>query len=213
VVGWVQEHLEAIYGIQCEHRAIEYLLDENAARLLGATGRAPEELLVREENGELWLGLYFATELLEQFRQLTPAAAHEVLEANLGTYCQVAEGISHFLYLIYTAGQGRRVSLLELETQAEIDKFASCLLHRWGSATADWAHELHRRLFDRVSYNPNLSGDEERRYAEANRLSRAYCLRLMPHVIGRRMDRLLADLRYSYRLGAEAKLRHLARAA
>lgn len=213
MVGWVQEHLEAIYGIQCEHRAIEYLLDENAARLLGATGRAAEELLVREEKGELWLGLYFAPELLEQFRPLTPAAAHELLEANLGTYCQVAEGISHFLYLIYSAGQGRRVSLLELETQAEIDKFASCLLHRWGSATAQWAHELHRRLFDRVSYNPKLSGDEERRYAEANRLSRAYCLRLMPHVIGRRMDRLLADLRYSYRLGAEAKLRHLAQAA
>ncbi len=213
MVGWVQEHLEAIYGIRCEHRAIEYLLDGDAARLLGATGRSAEELLVREEKGELWLGLYFAPELLERFRQLSPAAAHHLVEANLSTYCQVAEGISHFLYLTHTAGQDRRVSLLELETQAEIDKFASCLLHRWESGAVQWAHELHSRLFDRVSYNPKLSGDEERRYAEANRLSRAYCLRLMPHVISRRMDRLLSDLRYSYRLGAEAKLRHLAQAA
>ena len=51
------------------------------------------------------------------------------------------------------------------------------------------------------------------RYEEANRLSAAYCQRLIRHVAERRMDRLLSELRYSYRLGAEAKLRYLARAA
>lgn len=213
MVGWVQEHLEAIHGLRCEHRAIEYLVDDEFARLLGATGRSSEELLVREEKGELLLGLYFAPELLERFGQLSPSAFGELLESNLHTYCQVAEGISHFLYLTHSADQGRRVSLLELETQAEIDKFASCVLHRWSSGAVAWAHELHSRLFDQVSYNPQLTGDETQRYVEANRLSRAYCLRLMPHIISRRMDKLLSDLRYSYRLGAEAKLRHLARSA
>jgi hypothetical protein len=87
------------------------------------------------------------------------------------------------------------------------------LLHRWNEGSGNWALELHRRLFDQVSFNSALSEDETRRYEEANRVSRAYCLRLLPHVASRRMDRLLADLRYSYRLGADAKLRHLAKAA
>jgi hypothetical protein len=213
LVGWVQEHLEAIYGICCPHRVHEYLLDESAARFFGATCRSSEELLVHQDEDGLWLGLYLSPELLERFGQLSPAAVADVLENNLATYCQVAEGISHFLYLAHTANEGRTVSLLELETQAEIDKFASCLLHRWSDQSASSARELHRRLFDSVTFHSALTDDEARRYAEANRLSRAYCSRLIPHVSSRRLDRLLADLRYSYRLGADAKLRHLANAA
>ncbi len=72
----------------------------------------------------------------------------------------------------------------------------------------DWARELMRRLFERVSYLPRLSVQERWRYEEANRLSRNFCSRLMGHVTGRRLERLLTDLRYAYRLGAEAKLRH-----
>lgn len=213
MVGWVQEHLESIYGICCPHRVHEYLIDETAARLLGATCRSSEELLVHEEGDELWLGLYLAPELLERFSRLSPVEMAEGLEKNLAAYCQVAEGISHFLYVVHTVSQGRRVSLLELETQAEIDKFASCLLHRWNDRSARWATELHRRLFDSVTFHSELTSAEALRYAEANRLSRAYCSRLIPHVSSRRLDRLLADLRYAYRLGADAKLRHLANAA
>jgi hypothetical protein len=122
----------------------------------------------------------------------------------------VAEGVSHFLYVAHTAAHGRTVSLLELEAQAEVDKFAVCLLHRWGEGVGAWAEELLERLFQRVSYRERLSPQERWRYQEANRLSRLFCTRLMGHVTGRRLDRLLGDLRYAYRLGAEAKLRHFA---
>ncbi len=92
--------------------------------------------------------------------------------------------------------------------QAEVDKFAVCLLHRWGEGVKAWAQELMRRLFERISYLPRLSVQERWRYEEANRLSRNFCTRLMGHVAERRLDRLLSELRYAYRLGAEAKLRH-----
>jgi hypothetical protein len=91
-----------------------------------------------------------------------------------------------------------------------VDKFALCLLHRWGEGVGVWAEELRGRLFDRVSYRERLSEAERWRYEEANRLSRNFCSRLMGHVAGRRLERLLSDLRYAYRLGAEAKLRHFA---
>lgn len=209
MVGLVQDHLEAIYGIRSRYRASEFLLTGDAARLLGGNGRSREELLLHEENGELWLGLSFGAKVREavQSNQI-PGSAW--LDSNLDTYCQIAEGVSHFLYVTFVAAEGRQVSLLELEAQAEVDKFVTCVLHGWNRAKR-WAEEIHRRLFDDVSFHPSLSGEEKWRYQEANRLSRSYCARLLPQVASRRMDRFLAELRFSYRLGAEAKLRHLAK--
>ena len=210
MIDRVQDHLEAIYGITCAARAEGFLVDREAAVLLGATGRADEELLVAEGDGELELALYLAPTLLHRLKPYESGPVHSLLERELDGFCQVAEGVSHFVYVAHTAVHGRTVSLLELEAQAEVDKFALCLLQKWGEGVGAWAEELLRRLFDRVSYRAKLSEAERWRYEEANRLSRNFCSRLMGHVSGRRLERLLSELRYAYRLGAEAKLRHFA---
>jgi hypothetical protein len=210
MIGRVQEHLEAIYGITCAARAEVFVVDTEAAAQLGATGRCEEELLVHEGEEELELALYLAPALLHRLKPYEGGPMASLLERELDGYCQVAEGVSHFVYVTHTAVHGRTVSLLELEAQAEVDKFALCLLHRWGEGVGAWAEELRRRLFDQVSYREKLSKAERWRYEEANRLSRNFCTRLMGHVAGRRLERLLSDLRYAYRLGAEAKLRHFA---
>ena len=56
----IQQHLEAIYGIRCELRVTDCLLDADQARALGGTLRAREELLVREDEGALEVGLFLA---------------------------------------------------------------------------------------------------------------------------------------------------------
>jgi len=214
MVDRVQQQLESIYQLERHFEVGDFVVQDAAvARALGATGRADEELLVLEEKGELEVALYFAPALLERLRALETVPGGTLVDDEMDAYCRLAEGVSHFLYLAWAAHHGRKVTLLELETQAEVDKFALCVLHKWNDGARTWAAELHRRLFERVSYLPGLSGDERHRYEEANRLSAAYCQRLLRHVAERRMDRLLAELRYSYRLGAEAKLRYLARAA
>lgn len=210
MVGRVQEHLEAIYGLRCELRATEFLVDEAAAKALGAGGYAREELLVQEEQGELGLALYLSKDLLERVGPYEGAPADEVVRHELAAYCEVAEGVSHFLYLTYAANEERTVSLLELEAQAEVDKFVSCALARWNQGSAGWAKELWTRLFEKATYLPHLSGAERWRYEEANRLARAYCQRLLRLICAQRLDQLLSELRKSYRLGAEAKLGHLA---
>jgi hypothetical protein len=210
MIARVQAHLEAIYGFTCEARAEGFLVDPEAALLLGSTGRADEELLVHEGDGEVELALYLAPALLSRLRPYESAPEHAVLEAELDGFCQLAEGVSHFVYLARTALQERTVSLLELEAQAEVDKFALCLLRRWGAGVEGWARELLGRLFERVSYRSRLSDAEHWRYREANRLSRTFCTRLMGHVARGQLERLLRELRYAYRLGAEAKLRHFA---
>jgi hypothetical protein len=210
LVDEVQDQLEAIYDIHCP-RAARFLLHPDTANLLRIP-QVEEELWIHEEDGALDIGLYLAPQLRARVghRSLREAGW---LEPSLDAYCRVAEGVSHFLYLVRTASLDRRLSLLEMEAQGEVDKFASLLLHRWPSMGGPAARALHAQLFDAVSYHSHLGPAERSRYHEANRLGRAFSARLLVHCAARRLDRLLEALRYAYRLGAEAKLQHLARAA
>ena len=214
MVNRLQEELEAIYGIRCEVRAEAFVVADPAlAQALGGTGRTDEELLVQQGEEGLELALCFSPGLLARLAPYEDAGVQHLLERELDGYCQVAEGVSHFLYLAHCARQEQRVSLLELEAQAEVDKFALCLLHRWGDGVGAWAEELLSRLFERVRYRAQLAPEERWRYQEANRLSRSYCRRLMGHVTARRLESLLRELRYAYRLGAGAKLDRFAAGA
>jgi hypothetical protein len=201
-VDAVQDHLEAIYAVQCPQRVRGFLVDMEQAQALGADTGAAEALLVHEAEGALELGLYLAPDVIHTLAA-APAGA-------LGPFCQLAEGVSHFLYLSRSAELARSVSLLELEAQAEVDKFALLLLRAWSEGRGRFADFLHIHLFDEPELRPGLSVAEQRRYGEANRLARAFCARLLPFCAARRLEPLLAALRYAYRLGAMAKLQHFA---
>ena len=202
----IQEQLEAIYGIRAEYRAKDFLVDSDAARKLGGSGRAREELLLSEDGQEV--ALYIEPSLLARVSSADPKGA---MTADMGDFCEVAEGVSHFLYVVHTVKQERTVSLLELEAQAEVDKFAVCTLLEWGLNVGRWAGSLVGRLFEQVQLRPHLSEPERWRYTEANRLAKSYCSRLLPLVRSGRMDRLLSELRHGYRLGADAKLQYFAK--
>ncbi len=189
---------------------MQFLLDPEQARLLRSPG-SEEELWVREDEDGLEIGLYYSPALRTRLeaRSLRDTGW---LAPGLDAYCRLAEGVSHFLYLARSVALGRRLTLLELEVQAEVDKFASLVLHRWPWLEPASSQELHARLFRDVSYRSGLSLEERGRYVEANRIAALFTARLLAHVMARRLDRLLEALRYAYRLGAEAKLQHLARA-
>lgn len=205
----IQEQLESIYGLRCEYRAKDFVvLDADAAKALGGTARAREELLVAEGDDGLELALYLDPALLTRMQALHPV---EALDLDLGAFCEVAEGVSHFLYVARSAALGRSVSLLEMEAQAEVDKFALCTVLRWGHDVAHFATGLVEKLFHAVSFHHHLGPDERRRYETANRLGLRYAKRLLPLIRARSLDRVLAELRHSYRMGAEAKLVYLDR--
>lgn len=212
LIGQVQEALESLYAVKSESRAEAFLVDRETALALGATGHAEEALLLSEDQDGLSVALYLDPGLLRRVTARggwSPAGGHA--GRALDDWCQVAEGVSHFLYLSWVADQERRVSLLELEAQAEVDKFALPVLTRWGEGVGHFAITLWSRLFQRPGYRAQLSPSERHRYAEANRLAGTYCARLLELVRERRRETLLNELRHGYRLGAEAKLHHLAR--
>lgn len=153
-----------------------------------------EQLLLREdESGALEVGLLLDADLLTRLADDGPEAMLD--DARLGDALPVVEGLSHLLYLAEAARRQRPVSGLELETQAEVDKLAVCILHRWPDAPDDATFD---RLVDRLYYRFDLIPDDpdlRDRYSTANRLALGFSRRLRPHVRARSLGRLRADLR------------------
>ncbi len=102
------------------------------------------------------------------------------------------------------------MSLLELEVQAEVDKFALLLLHLWRRGLRRMSGALRRRLFERVGYRAHLAADELDRYREANRLGGGYARWLEGrYVQDADIDGLLRELRRTYRRAGRDKIAYL----
>jgi hypothetical protein len=211
-ISFFQEELEAIYGVQAP-RVVDFLLDREGARAsAGGEPRTPEALLVRESEQGLELGLFLDDEVVEATATADPHDPRPLLTAPsaLPRLACAAEGVSHFVYLATRAAAGRPVSLLELEVQAEVDKFALLVLHLWRRGLRKLSPALRRRLFERVRYHAHLAADELERYRVANRLGGGYARWLEDRYVDPAdVDGLLRELRASYRLGGGEKIGYL----
>jgi hypothetical protein len=95
---FLQLELEAIYGVEAP-RVEEFLVGSEAARAAGHPPRAPEELLVLEEEGGVALGLYLSPGVVAGTAGADPHDRRPRLTAR-GAFPHVAcaaEGVSHFV--------------------------------------------------------------------------------------------------------------------
>jgi hypothetical protein len=210
-VVFLQRELEAIYGVEAP-RVERFLVGVDVARAAGRPLLAPEELLVREEEDGLALGLYLAPRILATAGRADPHDPRPRLTARaaLGGVACAAEGVSHFVYLATRAAADQRVSLLELEVQAEVDKFALLVLHLWRRGLRRMSAALRRRLFARVRYHAWLRAEERARYEEANRLGGGYARWLEGRFVDDAdIEGLLRELRRTYRRSGGEKLSYL----
>lgn len=212
VITRMQRELEAIYGLALPWRVEDFLLGPDAPRPRRAGAAGPKEvLLVRQDEEGLQLGLYLDPSLLELLSAHDPDdPSPAVITDSLGAFTTALEGVSHFVYLAYRALRDEPVSLLDLETQAEVDKFVTSLLHLWRRGRKEGSAQLRERLFHEVRYHPELNRDEESRYRTANELARGYCRRLEARFLTQGSpEGLLREVRRAYRLGGAAKRAHL----
>lgn len=209
----LQGMLAGLYDAPAQHDVHDFLITDpvQAAALQGAA-RAPatdEQLLLVEDEEGVELSLYVDRAVLERLLEHCPLRA--LGDANLADYCTALEGVSHFHYLVWSAVRERHVSLLELELQAEVDKYASALRLLLAQRAGRFPEELYGRLFEGVSFLPTLAPEERARYEEAHRYAARFCRRLEERFLRRRQARpeaMVAELRSFYRLGRHAKLRH-----
>ncbi|HLK90594.1 MAG TPA: hypothetical protein VKZ18_11905 [Polyangia bacterium] len=204
ILARLQRGLEALYRVET-NLAIDAFMIDAAARAATPTTRAPrEQLLVRQEDGELGLGLFLDADALANLERNDPSARLD--ERNFTDFCLAVEGVSHFVYVALHAAGDRAVSQLELELQAEVDKFACCVL------VAGASSDLRRRLYGEVHFAADLDDDERARYQAANNEARRYAGALeRRYVRAERTEGLLAELRRFYRMDLPDKLGHIAR--
>jgi hypothetical protein len=209
----LQALLADLYDAPVEHDVADFLItDPRHAAALQASDAPPptdEQLLIAETHDGVAMSLYLDAQVLARLGEHCPLEMLD--EHNLQDYCTALEGVSHFHYVSWSAGCDRDVSLLELELQAEVDKYASALALLLAQRQGRFPAELFGRLFEGGRLLPHLSEPERRRYAEAHRFAARFCRRLEERFLRRRQARpaaMLAELRWFYRLGRHAKLRH-----
>jgi hypothetical protein len=204
VLRRVQRGLEHLYRVDTQLEVDAFMVDAAGRdQALGASGRRPREQLIvsQTDDEELSLGLFLDPDAIANLEKHDPASG--LGDHNFGDFCLAVEGVSHFVYVAVCAAKDRAVSALELELQAEIDKFVSCyLLDEEGDAA-----DLRERLFDRIAYHDDLDPEERARYAVANDAARKYAASLDRRFIrDRRVPEMLHELRRFYRLGLREKL-------
>ena len=126
----------------------------------------------------------------------------------LADFCSVLEGVSHFNCLAWNAGCDKSVSLVELELQAEIDKFVSALFLALHQEDNELAKNIHRWLFDEIKFNPELTEDQQERYTVANNYAARFCHGLHARLANNNYLEL-RELRQFYRFSQHEKMSHI----
>jgi hypothetical protein len=213
ILRGMQSLLGRLYDVDVNYDVADFLVTDRGA-LVGVTPAndtrlLDEELLLAETADGAGVSLYLDPGLLVRLERADPLGS--LTEGNLADYCTALEGVSHFVYTAWRLERDASVSLLELETQAEVDKYAATvflLAHQQGGT---YPSQVHSRLFDRVSFDERLEPEQYARYRTAHRCAANYCRRLERRFVRRgeaRIEALLRELRKFYRLGSAAKLSH-----
>jgi hypothetical protein len=116
-------------------------------------------------------------------------------------WLQLLEGVSHFVYLAERVRTSLPATQLELELQAEVDKFVFLALDGDAAPRVD-AQSLHRRIFEQSIFLHPADTEAGERYRYANRLA----ARLAARLAGRDSADVRALLRRFYRAGQAEKI-------
>ena len=197
----VQRGLEKLYRITTNVCVKDYVIDASVRAHFRTERRPREQLLVTEEQGELEIGLFVDEQALGNLARNDPNDS--LADHNLQDFLLVVEGVSHFLYVVWCAESDREVSVLELELQAEMDKYISCLL----TCSPSMTNHLHRRLFVDFSWEEDLTEEERERYCVANANAKRYSASLERRFLAKgRMGDMLSELRRFYRMSLASKI-------
>ena len=208
----VQELIGGIYDLGVGYDVYDFLVTDRAHLPEAVRARRSEEdLIVAEDGDEMAVSLYLAPELLERLARADPMVRLD--ERNVADWWVALEGVSHFLYLAWNAAHDRPVSLLELEMQAEVDKYVASFWLLREQCPRRFPAELRRLLFARTRIDPELAGERAALYRHASGYAERFCRRLEHLLHGPHGAQavVLAELRRFYRYSNARKRSHIER--
>ena len=216
----LQELIGGIYDVSIAHDVYDFLVTDRQRLPPEVRARqSAEDLIVAEPatadgGGEVGMALYLDPALLERLKREDPM--RQLHEGNVADYWTALEGVSHFLYLAWHAAHDQPVSVLELEMQAEIDKYVASFWLLRRQLPQRFPAELRRLLFERTRIDPLLAQGRMDLYRVASRYAEKFCRRLERSLRSARTSseaEVLAELRRFYRLTNARKLSFITRSA
>lgn len=206
----LQRQLTDINGTDSEHDIRDYLITDRALASALGHGKllttSDETVLIAEDEEGMALSVFLDEDMLDRLHSANPMDRLGV--EQLSDFWTVLEGVSHFNYLAWSAKRDRSVTLLELEMQAEVDKFVASLALVIAQGEQDMLGKLHGWLFESVSFNEELSEAEVERYRAANEYAARFCHGLREPLIDGSPD-AMTELRQFYRLSQQGKISHI----
>jgi len=206
----LQRRLHEIYQTEHGYDVRDFLItDPVIAKAIGGDSimsSSGESLFICEDEDGLSLSLYLDDELLSR---LGDSDTLSLLAARqLDDICKVIEGLSHFNYVVWRASRDRAVTLLELELQAEVDKFVSTMQMASEQQDAELMNVLHTKLFDEIRFSDGLDDEQAERYRAANEYAARFCRQLRDRFLQNKND-TLPELRRFFRLPLRQKISHI----
>lgn len=207
LLSTIQQNLESIYEISVPQNIHDFLItDKRLAEILtnkSIEENSLEQLLVSTCDDCLDISLYLDCDLVKRIGNSYPS--HHSDKNDLHDFWVALEGVSHFLYLVWNATYDRPVSRLELELQAEVDKFVSTTAVIGLEKDTAFMQEIWSLLFSQPKFKEKLEKDNLQRYQKANAYASQYCLNLMG-MKNQTTKSLHNELRRFYRLNQHAKI-------
>lgn len=198
----VQRRLESLYALEPEAPVSEFLLEAAEATAYPGDG---SRTLLAQDGDCVSLGVVLDPGVGALLAAQDPRV--QLDRRNLGSFCTATEEVSHFVYLMFCARTARTVTQLELELQAEVDKYLCSVfllsLQNDGAVSA----RLMDLLFHRYRLADTVSGERAERYRAASHLAFRYCQYLESAFLKpSRLHDLARESRRFYRLGQREKL-------
>lgn len=204
LVNRLQQTLEYFYRVKGPVPVKDFCIRQEQLRALLGEERNPpprEALYLMKANDETTdIGLFIDPMEIKRAEGFVRAPRSESLDA----FCVALEGVSHFLYLTYCrVGLDRPVSQIELELQAEIDKYL-CLRILFG------VKDTATRLFRHFSWHDSVREEDQERYRVAHCEAKRYASWLDHKMRLGEIWTVLDDARRFYRKPLGDKLAHIA---
>jgi hypothetical protein len=206
----LQRRLETLYAVEPQAPVTDFLIPHEEA---GGYPGGGSRTLVKEEGDAISIGVVFDDATTRGLSERDPRVRLD--SRNLGPFATVTEEVSHFVYVMFCASAERSVTQLELELQAEVDKYLTAVAYLALQHTASEravTPGLRQALFRRYHLVAGLSRERAERYRAASQLADRYCGWLEARFLrtGRYAD-LAREARRFYRLGQSDKLVRIAR--
>lgn len=208
LINKIQSHIHAIYGINVGEEAADYLIGESElSSLLPANQRTiiPRELFLVNpcpQEDTLEIALFFDENLKKNLTENDPLT--NLNGENISDFCTVIEGVSHFVYYLHKASLEHDITELEMELQAEIDKFV--LLSFFAEASHHEKHKILDLLFEDYFLVQDLKPEQAERYETATQLARKYCYELLKRFKSTNPAELIREIRLFYPLRQDQKI-------